>query len=148
MLFRSCSVLKCETVHDTLDATAKVPRHAGLPRGEHRGSRYFGHLMQRTDTFEKTLMLGKIEGGRMLSHFSHVQLFVTLWTVTCQAPLSMGFSRQVYWNGLPRSPPGDLRDPGIEHIRSLLCLLRWQAGYLPLVPPGKPKDLVLSRARL
>ena len=35
-----CSVLKCETVLDTLDATAKVPRHAGFPRGEHRGSRH------------------------------------------------------------------------------------------------------------
>ena len=50
----------------------------------------------------------------MLSHFSHIQLFVTLWTVACQAPLSMGFSRQGYWSGLPRSPPGDLPDLGIE----------------------------------
>ena len=83
----------------------------------------------------------------MLSCFGCVQLFVTPRTVAGQAPLPMGFSRQVYWNGLPRSPPGDLRDPGIEHIRSLLCLLRWQAGYLPLVPPGKPKDLVLSRGK-
>ena len=37
----------------------------------------------------------------MLSHFSHVQLFVTLWTVTHQAPLSMRFSRQEYWMGYP-----------------------------------------------
>ena len=36
----------------------------------------------------------------MFSHFSHVQLFVTLWTIACQAPLSMGFSRQEYWSGL------------------------------------------------
>ena len=50
----------------------------------------------------------------MLSHFSHVQLFVTLWAVACQAPLSMGFSRQEYWSGLPSPPPGDLPDPGIE----------------------------------
>ena len=49
-----------------------------------------------------------------LSHFSHVQLFVTLWTVPCQAPLSMGFSGQEYWSGLPCPPPGDLPDPGIE----------------------------------
>ena len=39
---------------------------------------------------------------------------VTLWTIACQAPLSMGFSRQEYWSGLPYSPPGDLPDPGIK----------------------------------
>ena len=50
----------------------------------------------------------------MLSHFSHVQLFVTLWTAACQAPLSMGFSRQEYWSGLPCPSPGDLPDPGIK----------------------------------
>ena len=50
----------------------------------------------------------------MLNHFSHVQLFVTLWTIAHQAPLSMGFSRQEYWSGLPWSPPGDLPDAGIE----------------------------------
>ena len=47
----------------------------------------------------------------MLSHF---RLFVTLWTAARQAPLSMGFSRQGYWSGLPWSPPGDLPDPRIE----------------------------------
>ena len=45
---------------------------------------------------------------------SHVRLFATLWTVPCQAPLSMGFSRQEYWSGLPFPSPGDLPDPGIE----------------------------------
>ena len=39
---------------------------------------------------------------------------VTLWTVACQAPLSMRFSRQEYWSGLPFPSPGDLPDPGIE----------------------------------
>ena len=38
----------------------------------------------------------------------------TPWTVACQAPLSMGFSRQEYWSGLPCPPPGDLSDPGTE----------------------------------
>ena len=52
----------------------------------------------------------------MLSHFSCVQLLVTLWTVTHQTPLSMGFSRQKYWNGLPFPPSGDLPDPGIEPV--------------------------------
>ena len=45
---------------------------------------------------------------------SCVQLFVTLWTVACQAPLSLGFSRQEYWSRLPFPPPGDLPNPGIE----------------------------------
>ena len=50
----------------------------------------------------------------LLSRFSHVRLFVTLWTVAHQASLSMGFSRQAYWSGLPYPPPGDLPHPGIE----------------------------------
>ena len=50
----------------------------------------------------------------LLSRFSHVQLCATLWTVACQAPLFMGFSRQEYWSGLLCPPPGDLSDPGME----------------------------------
>ena len=45
---------------------------------------------------------------------SHVHPFVTPWTVICQAPLSMEFSRQEYWNGLPFPTPGDLPDPQVE----------------------------------
>ena len=56
---------------------------------------------------------GKVP-ARMLSRFSLVRLFATPWTVTCQVPLPMGFSRQAYWIGLPFPPPGDLPDPGIE----------------------------------
>ena len=50
----------------------------------------------------------------MLSHFIHVQLFVTLLTVTCEASLSMGLSGQEYWSGLPFPSPGDLSNPGIK----------------------------------
>ena len=50
----------------------------------------------------------------MLSCFSCVQLFATLWTIAFKAPLSVGFSRQEYWSGLPFPPPGDLPDPRIE----------------------------------
>ena len=67
----------------------------------------------------------------MLSHFSHVRLFATPWTVACQAPMSMGFFRQEYWSGLPCPPPGDLPDPEINpcllhllHCRGILH--RWQ----------------------
>ena len=54
------------------------------------------------------------KGLCMLSHFSHIQLFVTLWTVARQAPLPMGFSRQEYWSGLPFLSPGDVPHPGIK----------------------------------
>ena len=50
----------------------------------------------------------------LLSHFSPVWLFATLWTVACQAPLSIEFSRLEYWSGLPCPPPGNLPDPGIK----------------------------------
>ena len=50
------------------------------------------------------------------NHFSHVPLFVILWTVAHHAPLSMGFSRQEYWSGLPFPLPRDLPDSGIELI--------------------------------
>ena len=50
----------------------------------------------------------------MLSHFSRVRLFATLWTVAHQALLSTGFSRQEYWSGLPCLPPGHLPNPGIK----------------------------------
>ena len=50
----------------------------------------------------------------VLSCFSHVQLFVTLWTVAHQTPLSMVFSRQEYWSGLPGPPSGDHLNPGIK----------------------------------
>ena len=76
-----------------------------------------------------------------LSHFSRVQLFATLWSVARQAPLSMGFSRQEYWSGLPCPPPGDLPDPKIK-LAHLLCLLHWQEDSLPLAPPGEPKRVV------
>ena len=47
----------------------------------------------------------------ILSHFSHVQLLMILWTIAHQVPLSKGFSRQEYWSGLSCCPPGDLPDP-------------------------------------
>ena len=55
-----------------------------------------------------------------LSHFSSVWFFATLWTVVHQASLSLGFSRQKYWNVLPWPLPGDLPDSGIEPVSSAL----------------------------
>ena len=51
---------------------------------------------------------------KQLRVLSRVWLFAALWTVALQAPLSMGFPRQVCWSGLPFPPPGDLPNPGIE----------------------------------
>ena len=65
---------------------------------------------------------------------SLVRLFATPWTAANQAPLSMGFSRQEYWSGLPFPSSGDLLDPGIE-LRSPAL----QADALLSEPPGKPK---------
>ena len=70
---------------------------------------------------------------------SRVQLFVGSWTVACQAPLSMEFSRQEYWSGLPFPPPGDLPDPGIEPGAPAL-----QVASLPFEPPGKRLHLLRS----
>ena len=78
----------------------------------------------------------------VLSRLGHVRLFVTLWTVARQAPLSMGFSRQEYWSGLPCSPPGDLPTQGSN--LSLLSRPHWQAGSLPPVLPGKPSVFVID----
>ena len=71
----------------------------------------------------------------MLSHFSHV----TLWTVAHQGPLTLGFSRQEYWGGMPCLPPGDLLDPGIESTSLRSAVLAggffttratWEASYI------------------
>ena len=58
-------------------------------------------------------------GTCMLSHFSHVQFFVTLCTVAHWTPLSLGFSRQKYCSGLPFPPPGDIPNSGIEPVSLL-----------------------------
>ena len=64
---------------------------------------------------------------------SRVRLFATPWTVARQAPLSMGFSRQAYWSGLPFPSPEDLPNPEIESRSPAL-----QADALSSEPPGKP----------
>ena len=63
---------------------------------------------------------------------SCVRLFATPWTVAYQASLSMGFSRQEYWSGLPLPSPGDVPDPGIEPGSPAL-----EADALTSEPPGK-----------
>ena len=73
----------------------------------------------------------------LLSYFSCVRLFATPWTIAHLAPLSMGFSRQEHWSGLPFPSPWDLPDPGIKPESPAL-----QADSLPFEPPGKPCNLL------
>ena len=79
----------------------------------------------------------------VLSHFSHVPFFATPWTEASQAPLSMGFPRQEYWNRLPCRPPEDYPDPGIEPKSPAL-----EADSLPTEPLGKyinkNKEIILG----
>ena len=72
------------------------------------------HCRQILYQLSLTCQEGSVGSGCVLSCFSCVQLFATLWTVTCQAPLSKGFSSQEYWSGLPWPPPGDLSNLGIK----------------------------------
>ena len=72
----------------------------------------------------------------VLSHSSCVRLIATPWTVARQAPLSMGFSSQEYWNGLPFPSPGDLPDPGIEPTSPALA-----GGFFTPEPLGKTNEL-------
>ena len=58
------------------------------------------------------------------------------WTVDRQAPLSMGFSRQEYWSGLPFPPPGDIPDPGIERVSLVFSALAGR--FFTTAPPRKP----------
>ena len=72
----------------------------------------------------------------MLSCFNYVQFFLTLWTVACQDPLSLGFSRQKYWSGLLGPPAGDLPDPRIKHASPALV-----GRFFTTDPSGKPSSM-------
>ena len=95
------------------------------------------------------IIKGKVRRGRrislsflsvcVLSRFSHVQLYATLWTAARQTPLFMRFSRQEYWSGLLCPRPGDLSDPGSEPTsrmspalagRFLTTSPTWEATFL------------------
>ena len=69
---------------------------------------------------------------------SHVRLFVTLWTIAHKAPLSMGFSRQEYWSGLPFPSPGKLPNSGIKHMSPMSPAL--VHGFFTTEPPTQQKQ--------
>ena len=80
--------------------------------------RYNRPLLERREGSSKPLVV--------VQSLSHVQYFVTPWTAARQAPLSVGFSRQEYWSGLPFPPPGVFLTQGLN-----LHLLHWQVDSLP-----------------
>ena len=92
----------------------------------------FFNIIVRFKTEISVSTLARQEVTCVLSHSVVSDFFVTLWTVAYQAPLSMKFSRQAYWSGLPFPFPGDLPGPGIEpksptlQVDSLL-LSHWEA---------------------
>ena len=75
-------------------------------------------------------------GNTCAQLLSHVQLFMTPWTIACQAPLSMGLSRKEYWSGLPCPPPGALPNPGIKRTSPQSPALA--GGFFTIASPGKP----------
>ena len=81
-----------------------------------------------------------------MNSFGHVGLLAILCTIVRQAPLSMGFSRQEYCSGWPRSPSGDLPDPGVEP--ESLRLLRYLLGSLPLVPLSQTASVAGLKAEV
>ena len=72
----------------------------------------------------------------------HVSLFRTPWTIAHQAPLSMGFSRQEYWSGLPFPSPGDLPEPGTKPVCPVSPAL--QSDYFTTEPQGCPLHMLNS----
>ena len=117
-------------------------RESSWPRDRAQVSCTAGRLFTVLATRECVLLPHLV--GSVLTATSVLSDPVTPWTAACRAPLSMGFSRQEYWSGLPRPPPGYLPNPGIEPRSSTL-----QADSLPLNHqgslPGKCIEIQLSQ---
>ena len=93
------------------------------------------HLYNFTEQFNSYLPISQVHACQLIC-FSRVQFFMTLWAVARQVSLSIGFSRQEYWSGLPCTPPGGLPDP-----RDRICIScdSCTGGrFFTTEPPGKP----------
>ena len=102
-----------------------------LTQGSNPGLPHCGQILYQLSHKGSPLGSQKVK----VKSISCVRLFATPWTVAYQAPLSMGFSRQEYWSGLPCPSPWDLPNPRIE-LRSPTL----RADSLPVEPPGRPKN--------
>ena len=94
----------------TRELQFRICNNGTLPANLHT-ARKGEYYCQREKAIERA-----IANSVCLSHICSVRLFVNPWTAACQGPLSMGFSRQEYWSGLPCPHPRDLPDPGIEPV--------------------------------
>ena len=100
------------------------PTPVFLP-GEFHWQRSLASYTTKRPTLHKHQQTGKFMCCAVLSRFSHVWLFASLWTIAHQAPMSMGFSRQKYWNGLPFPSPGIFLTQGSNlHLKSLALTSR------------------------
>ena len=88
----------------------------------------------------------KVVCAYMLSCFSCIQLFVILWIVAYQLPLSQGFSRKEYWSELPCPPPGDLPDPGVDPVS--LMPLALAGGFFTTGATCEARRYKLVRAKV
>ena len=119
-----------EGIFESIDFPGGSDSKASCLQGERRGFHpWVGKILWRRKWQATPIFLpGKCHGQRSLAGYSprghkmkakcwslnHVRLFATPWTVACQAPPSMGFSRQEYWSGVPFPSPEYLPDPGLE----------------------------------
>ena len=116
----------------------KQPKQCKLPKVR-SADKVFTKLLCCYATWKKFILLPYLKNveSEIKVSLSCVQLFVTPLTVASQAPLSLEFSRQEYWSGLPCPSPRGLPHSG-EDWTQVSCLLHWQVGSSPLAPPGKP----------
>ena len=124
------SPLQCSCLEDPRDGGAWWAAIHGVAQGRTQLKRLSSRSAIHTE-------VAKIYSVCVLSHFSHVWLFETLWTVACQAPLSMRVSGQEYWSELPCPPPEDLHNPGVKPTSPSSSAL--QADSLLLSHWGSPR---------
>ena len=91
----------------------------------------------KTDQYGWSECVSVCACARVHMHAELCPILCDPYTVACQTPLSMGFSRQEYWSGLPFPTPGDLPDPGIESLS--LVHPAFEGRLFTIVPPGEPK---------
>ena len=106
-------------------AAYQAPLPMGFSRQEYWSGLPFPSPCSILPVFKATCPIYECYLLNVLSCFYCVRLFVTLWTVACQVPLSIGFSRQEYWSGFSCPPPGDLPTQGSNLHSYVSCIDRW-----------------------
>ena len=126
----------CVTVKGSSGETGRAAEVCGSQDAQAPGSTLFlaGWIMFSEQCHSQHILSACVCVCAHAQLLSHVWLFVTPWTVAHWALLSMGFSRQEYWSGLPCPPPGDLPNSGIEPTSPSL-----EGGFFTTEPPGKPQ---------